>query len=211
MPAQGQWLNRLLFRVRLRWGLSARLHQMWLAAQGMRIGDGTRLPVSFRTNWPNQVSFGRQCVVQDGVTVDFCHGVPMPGPSVVIGNRAFIGRGCEINIRLGLSIGDDALIASGCKFIDHDHGLQTAAPMRLQSGPEARITVQEDVWLGVNAVVLKGVTIGRGAVVAAGAVVTRSVPPYEIWGGVPARRIGSRADRSPGAAAGATTAELASS
>jgi acetyltransferase-like isoleucine patch superfamily enzyme len=67
-------------------------------------------------------------------------------------------------------------------------------PMNQQTtGAEAEIVLEDDVWLGANVVVLKGVRIGRGAIVAAGAVVTRSVPGFEIWGGVPARRLGERA------------------
>jgi acetyltransferase-like isoleucine patch superfamily enzyme len=53
--------------------------------------------------------------------------------------------------------------------------------------------VSNDCWLGANVIVPRGVEIGPGSIVAAGAVVTSSVPAYEIWGGVPARRIGTRA------------------
>lgn len=56
----------------------------------------------------------------------------------------------------------------------------------------ARVYLEDNVWLGANVVVLTGVTIGAGAVVAAGAVLTKPVPPFEIWGGVPARKIGDR-------------------
>jgi len=189
-------ISRVLFRLRLRQGLRARLHQALLRAQGLRCGAGTRLPRSFSVNWPDQVSLGAGCVVQDGVSIDFCHGVPMPGPSIVIGDRAFIGRSCEINIRVGLRIGHDALIASGCKFIDHNHGMQVGTPMRQQSQMEGAIVLGNDVWLGVNAVVLRGVHIGDGAVVGAGSVVTKSVPAGEIWAGIPARCIGYRQDRA---------------
>ena len=54
------------------------------------------------------------------------------------------------------------------------------------------VVIQGDNWIGANASIMKGVTIGRGAIVAAGAVVTKNVEPYEIVGGVPARRIGFR-------------------
>ena len=56
------------------------------------------------------------------------------------------------------------------------------------------IVLEDDVWLGVNAVVMDGVTIGQGAIVGAGAVVTHDVPPFTIVGGVPARIIGRRPD-----------------
>jgi acetyltransferase-like isoleucine patch superfamily enzyme len=112
----------------------------------------------------------------------------------VLRDRVFVGFGCEFNVRRRLEIGSDCLIASGCKFIDHDHGTARGeVPMRAQTaGAEAEIVLEEDVWLGVNVVVLKGVRIGRGAIVAAGAVVTSDVPAYEIWGGIPARKLSER-------------------
>ena len=63
-------------------------------------------------------------------------------------------------------------------------------------GTEAAIVLDRDVWLGANVVVLKGVTIGRGAIIAAGAVVNQNVPEFEIWGGVPARRASRGASRT---------------
>lgn len=91
-----------------------------------------------------------------------------------------------------ISIGDNTLIASGSQFIDHDHGIDKNQLMRFQYGPEAEINIEEDVWIGANVIVLKGVSIGKGAVIAAGAVVNKSIPSYEIWGGVPAKKIGER-------------------
>ncbi len=111
----------------------------------------------------------------------------------MVGNNVFLGNGCEFNIRQKIEIGDNCLIASGCKFIDHDHGIADLnRPMREQLGAEEPIRLMENVWLGVNVVVLKGVTIGTGAVVGAGAVCTKSIPANEIWGGVPAHKIGQR-------------------
>ncbi|MCO6476121.1 MAG: hypothetical protein J5I94_05830 [Phaeodactylibacter sp.] len=60
---------------------------------------------------------------------------------------------------------------------------------RQEPGRSAPIIIEDDVWLGARSIVLKGVTIGRGAVVAAGAVATRDVPPYTMVGGVPAKVI----------------------
>ncbi len=112
----------------------------------------------------------------------------------MIHDRVFIGKGCEFNIRKHIQIGSDSLIASGCKFIDHNHNMEVGElPMNRQPCPDGAIVLEEDVWLGVNVVILKGVTLGKGAVVGAGAVVTKSIPPYEIWAGIPARKIGVRA------------------
>jgi acetyltransferase-like isoleucine patch superfamily enzyme len=145
--------------------------------------------------WPHQVSVGKDCMLEHDLHFRY-DGPWRPGPSIVIGDRAFLGVACEFNITDHIRIGDDCLIASGCKFIDHDHGMVEGVPMNRQQGPEAPIVLENNVWLGANVIVLKGVTIGCGAVVAAGAVVTKSVPPREIWGGVPARKIGQRAPDS---------------
>ena len=66
--------------------------------------------------------------------------------------------------------------------------------MRRGYGRCEPIEIADNVWIGANAVILRGVTIGQGAVVAAGAVVTKKIPPNEIWGGLPARKIGERKD-----------------
>ena len=60
--------------------------------------------------------------------------------------------------------------------------------------PQKRTKVGHDVWIGCDATLIAGVTVGNGAVVGAGAVVTKDIPPYEIWGGVPAKKIGARFD-----------------
>jgi acetyltransferase-like isoleucine patch superfamily enzyme len=70
--------------------------------------------------------------------------------------------------------------------------MQTDTLMRLQRSIEKPIIIGNDVWIGANAVILKGVEIGDGAVVAAGAVVNKPIAAYEIWGGVPAKKIGQR-------------------
>jgi acetyltransferase-like isoleucine patch superfamily enzyme len=171
---------------------AAQLRTVRMRALGMQIGAGTLLP-EVHVTWPHQVSLGIGCVLEHDIHFKF-DGIYAPGPTIVIRDRVFVGYGCEFNIRRGVEIGPDCLIASGCKFIDHDHGTaRRDIPMNQQAdGAEMPITLEEDVWLGANAVVLKGVRIGRGAIVAAGAVVTKSVPPFEIWGGVPAGKISER-------------------
>ncbi len=158
----------------------------------MRVGPGTTLS-TMNITWPHQFQVGRECSLLSDLTVDYCQGIWRPGPSIIIGDRCYIGRGVEFNVRLGVRLGNDCLIAAGCRFVDHDHGIAIdAGPINKQDGPEAAIVLEDDVWLGANVIVLKGVTIGKGAVVAAAAVVTKSIPPMEIWAGIPARRIGSR-------------------
>lgn len=102
-----------------------------------------------------------------------------------------------------LSIGDFCSIASGVRFIcggDHRMDAISTFPFEkrcfndteaLCKGP---IIVQDDVWIGTNALILSGVTLGQGSVIAAGAVVVKDVPPYSIVGGVPAKVIKMRFD-----------------
>jgi acetyltransferase-like isoleucine patch superfamily enzyme len=170
----------------------AHLRTAYWRTQGMQIGAGTLLPRSCVT-WPHQLSLGANCRLEHDIYFKF-DGIWAPGPTIRIGDRVFIGFGCEFNIRRGVTIGADCLIASGCKFVDHDHGTERRdLPMNQQAnGAETEIVLEPDVWLGANTVVLKGVRIGTGAIVAAGAIVTKSIDAYEIWGGVPARKLGER-------------------
>ncbi len=107
----------------------------------------------------------------------------------------FVGAGSEFNIRQSIVVHSDALIASGCRFIDHDHGTAKQSLIRTQPCPEAAIEIGRGAWIGCNSVILKSVVVGEGAIVGAGAVVTKSVPAFEIWGGVPARKIGERQEQ----------------
>ncbi|MET1054816.1 MAG: acyltransferase [Pedobacter sp.] len=166
------------------------LRKIWYQFQGMKVGAGTVLPKIYVT-WPHQVLIGANCLLEHQVYFKY-DGIWKKGPSIVLGDKIFLGTGCEFNINHGITIGDDALIASGSRFIDHDHGYELGIPMNRQPGNGKPITIGKDVWIGCNAVVLKGVDIGEGAIVAAGAVVTKSILPREIWAGIPARKIGER-------------------
>jgi acetyltransferase-like isoleucine patch superfamily enzyme len=164
--------------------------KLWYSFLGMHVGHETVLP-NVKVTWPHQVSIGNNCALESNITFKF-DGVWQPGPSIQIMNRVFLGSGCEFNIREGIIIGNDSNIASGCRFIDHDHGIEDGRLIGSQPSNEEAIKLGDDVWLGCNVVVLKGVQIGDGAVVGAGAVVTKSILSKEIWAGVPARKIGQR-------------------
>ncbi len=93
----------------------------------------------------------------------------------------------------GIKIGADVLVGPNVVFRPADHRFARRDVLIREQGDKAgRILVEEDVWIGANAVILKDVTIKKGAVVAAGAVVVRDVEEYDIVGGVPARPIGKR-------------------
>ncbi len=160
--------------------------------RGAQIGRGTLLP-RCRMLWPHQVKIGENCILQHDIFFNYDH-YWMPGPSIILGDRVFVGNNVEFNCRNRIEVDDDALIAAGCRFIDHDHGMAPGELIRKQESVLAPIKIGKGAWLGVNVVVLKGVCIGDGAVVGAGSVVTKSIPAGEVWGGVPAKplRPGSR-------------------
>lgn len=102
------------------------------------------------------------------------------------GNNVFLNQGVRIACTLEISIGDNALIGDETVILDNDY--HQMADVLVQIAP---VHIEADVWLGTRVIVLRGVTIGRGSVIGAGAVVTRSVPPYTFAAGVPARPIRS--------------------
>ncbi|ADF50905.1 galactoside acetyltransferase (lacA) [Zunongwangia profunda SM-A87] len=158
--------------------------------QGLKTGKGTVVG-NARFTWPHQVKIGDSSRFEHDVYFHY-DGIYSDSASIIIGNNVFVGYGVEFNIRKAIHVGNNCLIASGCKFIDHDHGMAIGSYMNSQIGTEDEIYLEDDVWLGVNVVVLKGVTIGEGAVIAANAVVTKSIPKNEVWAGIPAKKVKDR-------------------
>ncbi|BBH17092.1 hypothetical protein Back2_13790 [Nocardioides baekrokdamisoli] len=108
--------------------------------------------------------------------------------NLTIAGNCHIGRFCQIDARGGISIGRNVVIASHTLLITADHDPDDPE----FGGRLGPITIRDRVWLGSRVTILKGVTIGEGAVVTAGSVVHRDVPPWTIVGGVPAVPIRDR-------------------
>jgi len=105
-------------------------------------------------------------------------------PKVVIGRNFYMNVACQL---LGdITFGDDVLLGPMVIMWGRDHGFAAGQPIREQPLKRAPIRVGNDVWIAGGCVVLRGVTIGDGAVVGAGAVVTRDIPPNAIAVGNPA-------------------------
>ena len=169
--------------------------------QGVLFMDGAR--IDCRTdNRQQRISIGHDCIL--GCTFVF----ESDQGGVSIGNRSFINNGTQLISRSRIEIGDDVTIAWGCCIYDHDsHSLDwdtrvedlrcLREDLRAGRDPLASkdwsvvrtkpIRICDKVWVGMNAIILKGVTIGEGAVIAAGAVVTKDVPPWTVAAGNPAR------------------------
>lgn len=108
------------------------------------------------------------------------------GGNITLGKRVFINSGCRFQDQGGITIGDDSLIGHNVVIATVNHSL---IPEEDRKNYYAPVVLGEHVWIGSNATILPGVTIHDWAVVAAGAVVTKDVPPYAVVGGVPAKII----------------------
>lgn len=98
--------------------------------------------------------------------------------------------GCIISAMLSVSVGNRVLIGSGALITDSDaHPLSVEKRLMGEAGKAVPVVIEDDVFIGARAIILKGVRIGRGCVIGAGAVVTRDVPPGKIYAGNPAREI----------------------
>ncbi len=108
------------------------------------------------------------------------------GKNITIGDRVFINAGCKFQDQGGITIDDGALIGHGVVLATLNHDF---APEKRQQLHPAPIHIGKNVWIGANATVTPGVSIGDNAVIAAGAVVNRDIPANVIAGGVPAKVI----------------------
>ncbi len=116
------------------------------------------------------------------------------GSEIRIGDRSGIGINCVLNGPV--AIGSDVMMGPEVHFYTTNHDFsRTDIPMRQQGFKDVRpITINDDVGIGTRVIFLPGVTVGKGAIVAAGAVVTKDVPEWGIVAGNPARFIRSRTD-----------------
>lgn len=124
---------------------------------------------------------GRRSVIDSG-----CYYMNPTG--LAVGQGTHINEGCLLDARAGIRVGSSVSISHQVKIMTGSH--DTNSPVF--KGVFSPVVIEDFVWIGVGAIILKGVKLGRGCVVAAGAVVTKDIPPMTIAGGVPAREIGKR-------------------
>lgn len=108
------------------------------------------------------------------------------GKNITIGKNVFFNSGCRFQDQGGIVIGDGTLIGHNVVIATINHDLD---PRKERKNHYAPVVIGSHVWIGSNATILPGVTVGEWAVVAAGAVVTKDVEPYTVVGGVPAKFI----------------------
>ncbi|HKY38911.1 MAG TPA: acyltransferase [Polyangiaceae bacterium] len=166
--------------------VGAMLRARWHLKSAQTLGEKVRI-------WGSPVvwSFG-ELVVGDRVRIV---SRPIPtelnvgkGGRLEIGSGSYINYGCSIGATQLIRIGPRCNIGSHVIMMDNDfHRMEPER--RDELPPSAPIVLEENVWLGVRAIILRGVTVGAGSVVAAGSIVSKNVPTRVLVGGVPARVI----------------------
>lgn len=130
--------------------------------------------------------YGARVKIWDGVQIDYPQ-------SLVVGEDTSINRGSVLNCGGGIKIGSNVLIGPGVIVYSQNHQyLDAETLIRVQGYERKPVVIEDDVWVAARAIVLPGVTLARGCVIAAGAVVTKSTEPLGVYAGSPAVRIGLR-------------------
>jgi len=146
---------------------------------------------TLRRAWYTRVvgmSIGQHSSLLMGLHVQFRGRQRGGRKGIVIGDHTVVNEGCHLDGRGGLVIGNNVSISAGTWIVTDEHDINDPRFPEIL----APVTIGDYVFVGSKAMILPGITIGRGAVVGAGAVVTKDVDPFEIVGGVPARAIGQR-------------------
>jgi len=115
------------------------------------------------------------------------------GNNISIGDNSGIGEDSILGQDDEIRIGNNVLIGPRLMIFTQNHNFSDRTKLiREQGATRKPVIIEDDVWIGARVTLLPGVTLGQGSVVAAGAVVTKSFPPYSVLGGVPAKIIGTR-------------------
>jgi maltose O-acetyltransferase len=137
------------------------------------------------------MQIGEHAAVHLGAYVWFWSPREIRRIGVRIGRNSHIERNCTIDARSPLTIGENVALSPEVVILAGTHDVNDPRFANSEVGPWA-VTIEDHVWIGTRAMIMPGVTVGRGAVVAAGSVVTKDVPPLTIVAGVPAKPIGMR-------------------
>ena len=144
-----------------------------LSREGMKIGNNVR--------------------IREHVWIQASSSLANLGKGLIIEDNTYIGPRCCLGAGGGIHIGSNVTIGAAVDFLAENHNFSDAdIPINEQGVSSKGIRIEDDVWIGNRVIVLDGVRISRGAVVGAGAVVTKDVTPYTIAVGNPARPIGTR-------------------
>lgn len=193
------WLTRPLFRflyalhVLLRESLILLAKFFWyeplFRARCSRVGPGLQMEKLPYITGEGRILLGSRVRLSGKSSIGFNSRFGIPEFSV--GDNTFIGHACSFALARSITIGSDCLLASSVHVADNDgHPLDPDRRRRgLPVSPDdvKPVVIEDNVWIGTGAHIMKGVTIGAGSVVGAASVVTKDVPPFAVVAGCPAR------------------------
>lgn len=157
--------------------LMTRLKQLRYGGR-LSVARGTTLPADLlvRVSKGSSVSIGKDVHFRSGVIINTSDcGV------VSIGDRVFFNDRCCLNSREEINIGDDSIIGQGVLFYDHDHDYRLGSLQKKDHYRTDSVSIGKRVWIGSNAVILRGVSIGDNSIVGAGCVVRESIPENTLF------------------------------
>lgn len=155
----------------------------------------SKMPISYHLGGKQSMKIryflAKRFVSQCGTNVNFEKGSQF-GSDFVIGDNSGVGIAAQIST--GVTIGKHVMMGPEVVMLTAGHRHDRLdVPMGMQGGDEiSPIVIEDDVWIGQRVIILPGVTIGHGSIIGAGAVVTKSFPPYSVIGGNPAKLIKTR-------------------
>jgi len=190
-------LRRIVNRCRVH---ASRCRGRLLLGKGASVGQGAEISVS------DNIVCGLDVIIYPSVRLEFddsygivlgdyvrvFHGsvIQAIGGNVRIGNNVTIGEYSIIQAQGDVIIEDDVLLASRLQVITNAHSFSDPhTPIKYQQNKAKPVYIKKGAWIGINATILQGVTIGKNAVVAAGAVVTNDVEDFSVVAGIPARKV----------------------
>lgn len=167
---------------------------------------GSRVKIKFKSNFSHK----KNCIIGDNVeinalskkgiqfgcnvsvlrnTIIECTGVIRKlGEGLIIGDNVGIAQNCFIQVRGNIEIGNNIIIGPNVSIFSENHVFSDPnVPVNVQGESRRGVKINDGVWIGSKSVILDGVILGKNSIIAAGSVVNKSVPPYSVVGGVPAK------------------------
>jgi acetyltransferase-like isoleucine patch superfamily enzyme len=175
-----------------------------------KLSDALRAFIKLRLFGKGRIQAGRGVIVKHSVEIRICETgklivgddciidsyvylqLTMPKPTVVLGKFVGLGRGTIIAAKNLITIGDYTQFGPNCQINDQSHGISKSDLLVNQKAVLGEVHIGKDCWFGSGVRVLPDVRIGDGAIIGAGSVVTKDIPSYEIWAGVPAHFLKKR-------------------
>lgn len=139
------------------------------------------------------VKFGNNVSINNNTIIECTGIIKQLGEGLVIGNNVGIAQNCFIQVRSKVIIGSDVMFGPGVSIFSETHGFDNLnIPIIEQSTVRKGVLIEDNVWVGARAIILDGVSIGTGSIIAAGSVVNKNIPPLSIVAGIPAKVIKTR-------------------